>query len=379
MSLHPAFLARPIAHRALHDRAAGRPENSRAAIRAAIEHGYGIEFDLQPSVDGVPMVFHDHHLMRLTGADGAVRERTAEELGHLQLKNGDEGIPTLAEVLELVAGRVPLLVEVKDQSHVLGPVEGELEKATAAALRAYEGPVALMSFNPHAVMALRDAAPDMPRGLVTCDFSSADPEWAPAGAAALAGQAHEVGVVEHHRHAVGGGLEVELDAVARLDSGAHGGEPVLGPARPVQPAMGDGPLQERGRKGHRSRNTPSTSTAAPRGSATTPTAERAWLPRSAPSAATISSEAPLTTRGWSKKPGAEATKPVSLTTRRSRSQSPSQAARACANSASAQALAASAPASTSMSAPSVPRITPPASREIWPETCRRFSARTKGT
>jgi glycerophosphoryl diester phosphodiesterase len=159
MSLHPAFLARPIAHRAVHDRAASRPENSRAAIRAAIEHGYGIEFDLQPSVDGVPMVFHDHHLMRLTGADGAVRERTAEEL-------------------ELVAGRVPLLVEVKDQSHVLGPVEGELEKATAAALRAYEGPVALMSFNPHSVMALRDAAPDIPRGLVTCSYDPSEPELA---------------------------------------------------------------------------------------------------------------------------------------------------------------------------------------------------------
>jgi glycerophosphoryl diester phosphodiesterase len=178
MSLHPAFLARPIAHRAVHDRAASRPENSRAAIRAAIEHGYGIEFDLQPSVDGVPMVFHDHHLMRLTGADGAVRERTAEELGRLRLKNGDEGIPTLAEVLELVAGRVPLLVEVKDQSHVLGPVEGELEKATAAALRAYEGPVALMSFNPHSVMALRDAAPDIPRGLVTCSYDPSEPELA---------------------------------------------------------------------------------------------------------------------------------------------------------------------------------------------------------
>lgn len=185
MSLHDAFLTRPIAHRALHDRAAGRPENSRAAIRAAMEHGYGIEIDLQLSADGVPVVFHDAHLMRLTGADGAVRERTAEELARLRLKHGDEGIPTLRDVLELVAGRAPLLVEVKDQSHVLGPVEGLLEEAAVEALRAYEGPLALMSFNPHSVMALRDAAPDLPRGLVTCAYDIGDHEWGPAGEARL--------------------------------------------------------------------------------------------------------------------------------------------------------------------------------------------------
>lgn len=185
MTLHPSFLSRPIAHRALHDRAAGRPENSRAAIRAAIEGGYGIEFDLQLSADDVPVVFHDFHLMRLTGQDGAVRERMAGELGRLRLRGGEEGIPTLAEVLDLVAGRVPLLIEVKDQSHELGPVEGGLEEATAAMLRGYEGPVALMSFNPHAVMALREAAPDVPRGLTTCSFDPAEPDWAPAGDARL--------------------------------------------------------------------------------------------------------------------------------------------------------------------------------------------------
>lgn len=185
MSLDPAFLSRPVAHRGFHDRAAGRPENSRAAMLAAIEEGYGIEMDLQLSADGVPMVFHDPYLMRLTGQDGAVRERTAQDLARLQLQGGGEGVPTLAEVLALVRGRVPLLIEVKDQSHVLGPIDGLLEEATAAALKRYEGPVALMSFNPHSVMALRDAAPDLARGLVTCDFDPADPEWAPAGEARL--------------------------------------------------------------------------------------------------------------------------------------------------------------------------------------------------
>ena len=186
MTLPEAFLARPLSHRALHDRAQGRPENSRAAIRAAIEHGYGIECDLQLSADGVPMVFHDAHLMRLTGQDGAVRGRTAEELGRIPLRHGQEGVPTFAEVLDLVGGRVPLLVEVKDQTHVLGPVEGVLEEAAARALRGYQGPVALMSFNPFSVMALRDLAPDVPRGLVTCDFDPTDAEWAPAGEERLA-------------------------------------------------------------------------------------------------------------------------------------------------------------------------------------------------
>lgn len=187
MTLPDAFLSLPIAHRALHDRASGRPENSRAALRAAIEHGYGIELDLQLSADEVPMVFHDYHLGRLTGEDGAVRERTAAELGRLPLLGGDgEGIPTLREVLDLVAGRVPLLVEVKDQSRSLGPVEGVLEEATVAALRGYDGPVALMSFNPHSVMALRDAGPDLPRGLVTCAYDPSEAGWAPAGEARLA-------------------------------------------------------------------------------------------------------------------------------------------------------------------------------------------------
>ncbi|WP_210529222.1 glycerophosphodiester phosphodiesterase family protein [Rubellimicrobium arenae] len=174
MTLPPAFLSRPIAHRALHDTAAGRPENSRSAMRAAIAQGYGIECDLQLSADGVPMVFHDEALMRLTGQDGLVAQRTAEELGRIPLRHGDEGIPTLAEALELVGGRVPLLIELKDQTGVLGPGDGRLEEATAAALRGYEGPVALMSFNPHSVIALREIAPGLPRGLTTEEYQPKD-------------------------------------------------------------------------------------------------------------------------------------------------------------------------------------------------------------
>lgn len=172
--LPEAFLTRPIAHRALHDRAAGRPENSRAAIRAAVAAGYGIEMDLQPSADGVPMVFHDYDLRRLTGVSGRVRGLTAAELGATRLLDAEDGIPTLAEVLEIVAGQVPLLIELKDQDGAMGPAVGELEAATTQVLEGYRGEVAVMSFNPHAVAAFHALMPEIPVGLTTSAYRAAD-------------------------------------------------------------------------------------------------------------------------------------------------------------------------------------------------------------
>lgn len=175
--LPPAFLRQPIAHRALHDVARGRPENSRAAIRAAIDAGYDIEIDLQLSRDGVPMVFHDETLERLTPRDGWLCDLSAAELAEIPLKGGDETIPTLPEILYLVAGRAPLLIELKDQTLRMAETDGRLEQATARALAAYDGPVAVMSFNPHMIARMATYAPDLPRGLTT---SAYDPEdWAP--------------------------------------------------------------------------------------------------------------------------------------------------------------------------------------------------------
>ncbi|MGC9446138.1 glycerophosphodiester phosphodiesterase family protein [Cereibacter johrii] len=175
--LPEVFLRLPIAHRALHDRAAGRPENSPGAIRAAVEAGYGIEIDLQLSADGVPMVFHDESLDRLTAETGPLAARTAAELRTIPLRDATDTIPTLAEVLALVAGRVPLLIEIKDQDGALGPAVGALEVATAAALEGYGGPVAVMSFNPHSMAGMARLRPDLPRGLVTSSYDPAD--WAP--------------------------------------------------------------------------------------------------------------------------------------------------------------------------------------------------------
>ena len=180
MTLPQVFLDRPFAHRALHDVADGRPENSLAAVRAAIEAGYGIEVDLQLSRDGVPMVFHDYDLKRLTGQTGLVADKTAKELGAVTLLGAGEGIPTLGDLLTLVAGQVPLLIELKDQSETLSPEPGVLASAAAKLLSSYDGPAAVMSFNPHSIVELARLLPDVPRGLTTCDFAQKDWPLVPA-------------------------------------------------------------------------------------------------------------------------------------------------------------------------------------------------------
>ncbi|MEL7098159.1 MAG: glycerophosphodiester phosphodiesterase family protein [Pseudomonadota bacterium] len=178
MRLDPSFLRLPLAHRALHG--PGAPENSRAAVRAAVAAGYGIEIDLQLSADGAAMVFHDYGLERLCGVPGTVRTTSAAALAATPLLGSDEGVPTLNEVLSTVAGEVPLLIELKDQDGAMGPDIGALEAAMAAALAGYDGPVAVMSFNPHSVARMAALAPHLPRGLTTSSYRVED--W-PMGAA----------------------------------------------------------------------------------------------------------------------------------------------------------------------------------------------------
>lgn len=170
--LPSAFVTTPLAHRALHDLSKARPENSRAAINAAIAAGYGIEIDVQLSFDGAAMVFHDDVLDRLTEQSGAVKLRPADQLRSIGLRGGNEGIPDLAEVLELVRGQVPLLIEIKDQDGAMGPDVGPLETAVAQALTGYTGPVAVMSFNPHSVARMAELSPDVPRGLTTSSYDA---------------------------------------------------------------------------------------------------------------------------------------------------------------------------------------------------------------
>jgi glycerophosphoryl diester phosphodiesterase len=175
------LLRRPIAHRALHDWRAGRPENSAAAFAAAIAAGYAIECDVQLSSDGQAMVFHDHRLWRLTGVKGWVHKRTAQNLQAITLRHGTDRIPTLPQMLAQVGGRVPLLIEIKDQSGAMAETDGRLEAAVAEALRGYRGEVAVMSFNPFSVAHMARLAPGLALGLTTSAWDPA--EWAPVPAA----------------------------------------------------------------------------------------------------------------------------------------------------------------------------------------------------
>lgn len=162
----------PIAHRALHDLAKGRPENSMAAIRAAISAGYAIEIDLQLTADGEAVVFHDEELTRLTGASGRVCDTGLTALQALTLLDSNEHPPSLAEVLAEVAGQVPLLIEFKTQTAGAGP----LERAAAPLLAAYRGSFAVMSFDPQSVKALAGLLPQVPRGLTTMHWQGKDAE-----------------------------------------------------------------------------------------------------------------------------------------------------------------------------------------------------------
>src|SRR4051812_26866634 len=154
--------AQPYAHRGLHDSAAGVIENTASAFRAAIEAGYGIECDVQISADGEAMVHHDFILGRLTRGNSRLDERTAAELQAIDYFATGDRMQTLGELCDLVAGRVPMLVEIKSR------FDGDARIAlrTAAVLAAYHGPVATMSFDPGMIAATRGAAKALPRGLV---------------------------------------------------------------------------------------------------------------------------------------------------------------------------------------------------------------------
>ena len=155
-------MARPIAHRGFHNAKRGRPENTLAAFDAAVDARYAIECDLHVSADGIPVVFHDADLERLTGEPGAIRDRTAAELGDLRVAGTGEWIPTLDELLTLTAGRVPLVLELK---HVPGRDAG-LAWEVVERLKGYAGPAAVMSFEPALLAEVKAADPTLPRGLV---------------------------------------------------------------------------------------------------------------------------------------------------------------------------------------------------------------------
>lgn len=164
------FLSVPLAHRGYHDAALHRPENSLSAFGAAIAAGYGIELDVQLTADGQAIVFHDDTLDRMTTKSGAILDHTAADLGAIKLRGSEDLIPTLPQVLALVAGKGPLLIEIKDQLDTMQETSGRLEAAVAEALNAYRGQVAVMSFNPHCMVHMARLAPTVARGMTTEDY-----------------------------------------------------------------------------------------------------------------------------------------------------------------------------------------------------------------
>ena len=164
--------ARPIAHRGLHDRARGIIENMPGAAQAAIEAHFGIECDIQLTADGEAMVHHDDALGRLTEGSGALLGMTAVELKAVRFKDTAERMMALGDLCALVAGRVPLVIEVK--SHFDG--DRKLVARMAAVLASYRGPVAGMSFDPDQVLALRELVPKLARGIIA-ERSYEEADW----------------------------------------------------------------------------------------------------------------------------------------------------------------------------------------------------------
>ena len=166
------FKKRYFAHRGLHDNASDAPENSMAAFRKAVEAGLGMELDVQVTKDGVPVVFHDFKLERICGAPGKIADSTYEELQAYTLCDSKERIPRFSELLEMVDGQVPLIVEIKAETANVSCC-GIIDSL----LRAYRGPYCIESFNPMVLWWFRRNHGDVVRGQLSSNFRREGEYW----------------------------------------------------------------------------------------------------------------------------------------------------------------------------------------------------------
>lgn len=154
-----------IAHRGYHNIKKSIPENSLKAFERAIENGFGIEIDLHLLKDGKIAVMHDDTTERLTGINKLIKDCTYEDIKDLKLGNTNEGIPLFEEVLDLVSGRVPLLIEYKYDNKA-----GKLEEKSMELLKDYKGNFAVQSFNPASVKWFKDNYEKIPRGQLSSGY-----------------------------------------------------------------------------------------------------------------------------------------------------------------------------------------------------------------
>lgn len=163
---HPGLAALQgwkYAHRGLHD--AEKPENSMAAFRAALENGYGIELDIHLMKDGNLAVIHDTSLKRTAGTDVKITDLTTEDLANYHLEGTEEIIPVFSQVLDLFAGKAPLIIELKADDNVEA-----LVAAAVKAVEGYDGPYCMESFDPRCIYMLKKKYSHIIRGQLTENY-----------------------------------------------------------------------------------------------------------------------------------------------------------------------------------------------------------------
>ena len=154
------FKDKLYAHRGLHNEE--RAENSMSAFKAAVDAGYGIELDIRLSKDGKLVVFHDDTLDRVCGREGKVVDFTADELATFSWDGMADGVPLFADVLALVDGKVPLLVEIKED-----PGNSAVSKTACEMLKSYKGAFIVESFNPLSLKTVKENSPEFTRGILS--------------------------------------------------------------------------------------------------------------------------------------------------------------------------------------------------------------------
>ncbi len=160
-------LSKPIAHRGLWNESF--PENTLSAYQNAIDNGYPIEMDIQMSQDGKLFCFHDDNAKRTTGVDKDIRTLSSKEIENLTV--GNEKVPTFEEFLDLVSGKVPLLIEIKQQ------INKGIEEKIVAALKDYKGEYVIQSFDPFVMLKIKKLAPKVIRGQLGLNNDKKGIKW----------------------------------------------------------------------------------------------------------------------------------------------------------------------------------------------------------